>query len=77
VQRGWTIFSSEENKKIKKEISANDIIIGKSSAIQTILETVNRVAKTDARVLITGENGTGKELVAQEIHKQSGRGAKN
>jgi two-component system, NtrC family, nitrogen regulation response regulator NtrX len=66
----------KENKKLKKEIFSNDIIIGKSPAIQTILDTVNRVAKTDARVLITGENGTGKELVAQEIHKQSGRGVK-
>ena len=66
----------KENKKLKKEISANDIIIGKSSGIQIILDTVSRVAKTDARILITGENGTGKELVAQEIHKQSGRGAK-
>jgi two-component system, NtrC family, nitrogen regulation response regulator NtrX len=66
----------KENKKLKKEISANDVIIGKSSGILTILETVSRVAKTDARILITGENGTGKELVAQEIHKQSGRCAK-
>ncbi len=66
----------KENKKLKKELSTNDTIIGKSSSIKTILETIARVAKTDARVLITGENGTGKELVAQEIHKQSNRSSK-
>lgn len=64
---------SKENKKLKKELLTNDTIIGKSSVIQNILETISRVAKTDARILITGENGTGKELVAQEIHKQSPR----
>ncbi len=64
---------SQENKKLKKELLNNDKIIGNSSAIQNILETVSRVAKTDARILITGENGTGKELVAQEIHRQSPR----
>lgn len=66
----------KENKKLKKELTSAEIIIGKSSSIQNILETISRVAKTDARVLITGENGTGKELVAQEIHKQSGRNNK-
>ncbi|MDP3583055.1 MAG: sigma 54-interacting transcriptional regulator, partial [Ignavibacteria bacterium] len=64
---------SRENKKLKKELLNSDKIIGNSSAIQNILETVARVAKTDARILITGENGTGKELVAQEIHRQSPR----
>ncbi len=63
----------KENKKLKKELLTNDKIIGSSSSIQTILETVNRVAKTDARILITGENGTGKELIAQEIHRLSSR----
>lgn len=66
----------KENKKLKNELSPVDIIIGKSSVIQNILETISRVAKTDARILITGENGTGKELVAQEIHKQSNRNNK-
>jgi two-component system, NtrC family, nitrogen regulation response regulator NtrX len=67
---------SKENKKLKKEITPTDTIIGTSTEIQSILETVERVAKTDARVMITGENGTGKELVAQAIHKQSGRANK-
>lgn len=66
----------KENKKLKKELSVDETIIGKSQSIKTILETITRVAKTDARVLITGENGTGKELVAQQIHKQSGRSNK-
>lgn len=66
----------KENKKLKKELSATEVIMGNSSSIKNILETITRVAKTDARVLITGENGTGKELVAQEIHKQSLRSNK-
>lgn len=66
----------KENKKLKKELSAADIIIGNSPVIKNILETISRVARTDARILITGENGTGKELVAQEIHKQSDRSSK-
>lgn len=65
-----------ENKKLKKELSATEKIIGNSPSIKNILDTINRVAKTDARILITGENGTGKELVAQEIHKQSTRSNK-
>lgn len=66
----------KENKKLKKELSATEIIIGNSPSIKNILDTITRVAKTDARILITGENGTGKELVAQEIHKQSTRSNK-
>lgn len=66
----------KENKKLKKELSATDVIIGSSPVIKNILETISRVARTDARILITGENGTGKELVAQEIHKQSDRSNK-
>lgn len=65
-----------ENKKLKKELLTNDKIIGSSASIQKILEIISRIAKTDARILITGENGTGKELVAQEIHRQSLRANK-
>ncbi len=66
----------KENKKLKKELSSSEKIIGNSSVIQTIYETIARVAKTDARILITGENGTGKELIAQELHRQSNRANK-
>lgn len=45
-------------------------ILGKSKAIQNILEMIDKVAPLDTRVLITGENGTGKELVARAIHKK-------
>jgi DNA-binding NtrC family response regulator len=62
-----------ENIELKKNLSSENIIIGESPAIKNILSTVKKVAKTDARVLITGDNGTGKELVAREIHKQSSR----
>ncbi len=47
--------------------------IGKSSAMDTVFDAVKKVAKTDANVLILGENGTGKELVARELHRQSSR----
>ncbi len=66
----------KENKKLKKELLTSEKIIGNSSVIKTIYETIKRVAKTDARILITGENGTGKELVAQELHRQSSRSNK-
>jgi len=46
-------------------------IIGKSTALKELLDTIEKVAKTDANVLILGENGTGKELVAKEIHRRS------
>ncbi len=66
----------KENKKLKKELFSSEKIIGNSTVIKTIYETIKRVAKTDARILITGENGTGKELVAQELHRQSPRSNK-
>ena len=47
--------------------------IGKSSALETVFDAIKKVAKTDANVLILGENGTGKELVARELHRQSSR----
>ena len=63
----------KENKKLKKQATFNEIILGTSGVIKGILDAISRIAKTDARILITGENGTGKELVAQEIHRQSNR----
>ncbi len=65
-----------ENKNLKNELLGRDDIIGKSPALANILETVSRVARTDARVFITGENGTGKELIARAIHAQSNRASK-
>ncbi len=62
-----------ENEKLKIGTLAGTKILGNSNAIKNILSTINRVSKTEARVLITGENGTGKELVAQELHLQSAR----
>ena len=48
-------------------------IIGASAGMQKVYDLINRVAKTDATILITGETGTGKELVAQAVHQQSRR----
>ena len=61
----------KENKALKKSLENDYEIIGKSEAIQNILKIIERVAPTDSRVLITGENGTGKELVARAIHGKS------
>lgn len=62
-----------ETKVLKRKVTKTYDIIGDSAAINKIKETINRVAPTDARVLITGENGTGKELVARWIHEKSNR----
>ena len=58
-------------KKLNKVKSAN--IIGESQAIKTVINMIDKVAATDARVLITGGNGSGKELVARQIHEKSPR----
>ncbi|PLX10724.1 MAG: sigma-54-dependent Fis family transcriptional regulator, partial [Marinilabiliales bacterium] len=49
-------------------------ILGHSQMMQEVFRTIEKVAPTDANILILGENGTGKELVAREIHRQSARG---
>lgn len=61
-------------KNLKQQWNAEQkMIVGNSPAIDKVMQLVNKVANTDANVLITGENGTGKELVANEIHRKSGR----
>jgi two-component system, NtrC family, nitrogen regulation response regulator NtrX len=62
-----------ENKILKKIVSKNYEMIGSSDPINHIKDIVEKVAKTDARVLITGPNGTGKELVAHQLHEKSER----
>ena len=64
----------ERESELKKEINREQrAIIGSSPQILHVLNLARKVAKTDANVLITGENGTGKELIAQEIHRLSNR----
>ena len=66
-----------ENIKLKKRIAKKYKIIGESEAINKIHIMVEKVAPTDARVLITGNNGTGKELVAHYLHKKSKRSSES
>jgi DNA-binding NtrC family response regulator len=63
----------QETKTLRKKIQKSTEIVGSSSAIRAVLEMIDKVAPTDARVLITGENGSGKELVARLIHEKSKR----
>ena len=62
-----------ENTILKKKVSKNYQMIGESEPINRIKEIIEKVAPTEARVLITGGNGTGKELVAHQLHEQSSR----
>ncbi|MBC2845624.1 sigma-54-dependent transcriptional regulator [Winogradskyella flava] len=62
-----------ENKMLKKKVSKNYEMIGNSKAIARIKDMIDKVAPTDARVLVTGPNGTGKELVAHWLHQKSER----
>ncbi len=62
-----------ENKKLRKKVSKNYEMVGESDAISVIKEMIEKVAPTEARVLITGANGTGKELVAHWLHEKSER----
>ncbi len=64
-----------ETKVLKRKVSKTFDIVGESAAIRKVKEMVDRVAATDARVLVTGKNGTGKELVARWLHEKSPRAA--
>jgi DNA-binding NtrC family response regulator len=63
----------QENKTLKKKVTRVPPLIGQSEPIKRIWDMIDRVAATDARVLITGSNGTGKELVARWLHEKSPR----
>ncbi|HAK78144.1 MAG TPA: response regulator [Runella sp.] len=65
-----------ETVDLKKRIFKINEIVGESAPIRKVKETINRVAPTEARVLITGANGSGKEMVAKQIHERSNRANK-
>lgn len=66
---------AEETKTLKKRIYKLNEIVGESAPIRKVKETIDRVAPTEARVLITGPNGSGKEMVAKQIHERGSRAA--
>ncbi|MEO6819965.1 MAG: sigma-54 dependent transcriptional regulator [Ginsengibacter sp.] len=66
-----------ETKVLKRKVSRIKEIIGESEQIKRIKETIDKIAPTDARVLITGDNGVGKEMVARWIHEKSNRSKSN
>lgn len=63
----------KEIKTLRKKVSSQNKMVGSSAAIARIREMIDKVAPTDARVLVTGENGTGKEIVARLLHEGSNR----
>jgi len=64
----------EKNKTLKQQINKpGQAIIGESAAMKKVMDLIKKVAATDANILITGENGTGKEIIAREIHNLSNR----
>ncbi|MCF8243892.1 MAG: sigma-54 dependent transcriptional regulator [Saprospiraceae bacterium] len=68
---------SAENKQILAQLDGKGgEFLGESPVMKEVFKTIEKVAKTDANVLVTGENGTGKELTARELHRQSTRGGK-
>src|SRR6056297_1643112 len=66
----------KENKKLRTSLLQEDDMIGECRSMKDIRQRIKQTAATDAKVLITGENGTGKELVAREIHRRSARASK-
>lgn len=63
----------EETRQLRKKVAQRNRMIGESEAVTRVREIISKVAPTEARVLITGENGTGKEVAARLIHEQSTR----
>jgi DNA-binding NtrC family response regulator len=63
----------KETKKLQRKVSKTNDIVGESESIRKVKDIIDRVAPTEARVLITGSNGTGKELVARWLHEKSNR----
>ncbi|HKK58989.1 MAG TPA: sigma-54 dependent transcriptional regulator [Salinivirga sp.] len=63
----------EETKRLKQKVSKNFQMVGSSASLTQVRQMIERVGPTEARVLITGENGTGKELVARQLHEMSQR----
>lgn len=74
IRNGLQVHGLEtENARLRGEVESHHEIVGKSFPIRALVDRIEKVAPTDARVLITGENGTGKELVARAIHRLSTR----
>ena len=71
-----TLDLKEENARLRQSIDAPFEIVGKTPVMRALMDKIEKVASTPARVLITGENGTGKELVARALHRMSPRSAK-
>lgn len=74
------IHHIEEEKRLKKQVASlqtlvddSEVMIGESEIMRQLKETISRIAPSEGRVLILGENGTGKEMVARSIHRQSAR----
>lgn len=67
------VETKQLRKKVEQKILAESNMIGRSTALAKIKETLSKIAPTEARVLITGENGVGKELIARNLHQQSNR----
>ena len=75
-RKNGTSEVSTDTKQSTKSATPRTNFIAQSAAMKQVLDTVSRVANTDANVLIMGENGTGKDLIARMIHEQSGRSTK-
>ncbi|GAA4452566.1 sigma-54 dependent transcriptional regulator [Rurimicrobium arvi] len=72
-RKDLVVETKQLRKKVEQKIFGESDMIGNSEPLQKIRETLTKIAPTEARVLITGENGVGKELVARNLHKNSNR----